>query len=48
MAISPFGLHSGAALATVAGVLVKVPVMPSLVWWINRARQRRRGALRPA
>jgi ACR3 family arsenite transporter len=48
VAISLFGLHSGAALATVVGVLVEVPVMLSLVWWINRARQRRGRALRPA
>ncbi|HDL1380915.1 TPA: arsenical resistance-3 family transporter, partial [Pasteurella multocida] len=34
--ISLFGLHSGAALATVVGVLVEVPVMLSLVWWLNR------------
>jgi ACR3 family arsenite transporter len=38
VAISLFGLHSGAALATVVGVLVEVPVMLSLVWLINRAR----------
>ncbi len=31
-----FGLHYGAALATVVGVLVEVPVMLSLVWWVNR------------
>ena len=36
VAISLFGLNSGAALATVVGVLVEVPVMLSLVWWINR------------
>lgn len=36
VAISLFGLHSGAALATVVGMLVEVPVMLSLVWWINR------------
>lgn len=35
VAISLFGLHSGAALATVVGVLVEVPVMLSLVAWIN-------------
>ncbi|WP_443093804.1 arsenic resistance protein [Neisseria yangbaofengii] len=39
VAISLFGLHSGAALATVAGVLVEVPVMLSLVAWINRRNQ---------
>lgn len=31
VAVSLFGLHSGAALATVVGVLVEVPVMLSLV-----------------
>ena len=35
VAISLFGLHSGAALATVVGVLVEVPVMLSLVYIIN-------------
>ncbi len=38
VAISLFGLNSGAALATVVGVLVEVPVMLSLVWLINRWR----------
>ncbi|MFY8017077.1 MAG: arsenic resistance protein [Inhella sp.] len=38
VAISLFGLHSGAALATVVGVLVEVPVMLSLVAWVNRRR----------
>ena len=38
VAISLFGLQSGAALATVVGVLVEVPVMLSLVWLINRMR----------
>lgn len=38
MAISLFGLGSGAALATVVGVLVEVPVMLSLVAIANRAR----------
>ena len=38
VAISLFGLHSGAALATVVGVLVEVPVMLSLVWFANRTR----------
>lgn len=37
-AISLFGLHSGAALATVVGVLVEVPVMLSIVWIVNRSR----------
>ncbi|MCT7942778.1 ACR3 family arsenite efflux transporter [Shewanella holmiensis] len=36
VAISLFGLHSGAALATVVGVLVEVPVMLSLVAFLNR------------
>ena len=36
VAISLFGLGSGAALATVVGVLVEVPVMLSLVWFLNR------------
>ncbi|MBE0483553.1 MAG: ACR3 family arsenite efflux transporter [Bacterioplanes sp.] len=38
VAISVFGLHSGAALATVVGVLVEVPVMLSLVYFANRTR----------
>lgn len=38
VAVSLFGLHSGAALATVVGVLVEVPVMLSLVWFVNRTR----------
>jgi len=38
VAISLFGLHSGAALATVVGVLVEVPVMLSLVAYANRTR----------
>jgi ACR3 family arsenite transporter len=38
VAISLFGLHSGAALATVVGVLVEVPVMLCLVAFINRTR----------
>ncbi|WP_404399658.1 ACR3 family arsenite efflux transporter [Idiomarina seosinensis] len=38
VAISLFGLKSGAALATVVGVLVEVPVMLSLVWFANRTR----------
>ena len=36
VAISLYGLNSGAALATVVGVLVEVPVMLSLVYFINR------------
>lgn len=38
VAISLYGLNSGAALATVVGVLVEVPVMLSLVWFANRSR----------
>lgn len=38
VAVSLFGLHSGAALATVVGVLVEVPVMLSLVAIVNRTR----------
>jgi ACR3 family arsenite transporter len=33
-----FGLNSGAALATVVGVLVEVPVMLALVRYANRTR----------
>ncbi|MCW5734661.1 MAG: ACR3 family arsenite efflux transporter [Enhydrobacter sp.] len=36
VAIGLFGLKSGAALVTVVGVLVEVPVMLSLVWFANR------------
>ncbi|MBX3474416.1 MAG: ACR3 family arsenite efflux transporter [Planctomycetes bacterium] len=38
VAISLFGLSSGAALATVVGVLIEVPVMLSLVKFANRTR----------
>jgi ACR3 family arsenite transporter len=38
VAIGVFGLGSGAALATVVGVLVEVPVMLSLVAFANRTR----------
>ena len=40
VAIGLFGLNSGAALVTVVGVLVEVPVMLSLVWFANRTRGR--------
>ncbi|MDP2232564.1 MAG: ACR3 family arsenite efflux transporter, partial [Actinomycetota bacterium] len=40
VAISLFGLTSGATLATVVGVLTEVPVMLSLVWIANRTRER--------
>ena len=38
VAISLFGLESGAALATVVGVLEEVPIMLTLVWIANRTR----------
>jgi len=37
-AISLFGFQSGAALATVVGVLIEVPVMLSVVWMVNRSK----------
>ncbi|TCG09556.1 arsenical-resistance protein [Paraburkholderia steynii] len=37
-AISLFGFHSGAALATVVGVLIEVPVMLLVVTVVNRSR----------
>ena len=37
-AISLFGLHSGAALATVVGVLIEVPVMLLVVAVVNRSK----------
>ena len=40
VAIGLFGLNSGAALVTVVGVLVEVPVMLSLVAFANRTRER--------
>jgi arsenite transporter len=40
VAIGLFGLNSGAALATVVGVLVEVPVMLTLVALANRTRHR--------
>ncbi|MGK2942160.1 MAG: arsenic resistance protein, partial [Immundisolibacter sp.] len=49
VAISLFGLHSGAALATVVGVLVEVPAMLALVALVNRSREwYQRGATRVA
>jgi len=38
-AISLFGLNSGAALATVVGVLVEVPVMLSVVYLVKASRR---------
>lgn len=48
VAIGLFGLHSGAALATVVGVLVEVPVMLSLVAVCNRTRRWFPAAAEPA
>ncbi len=39
VAISLFGFESGAALATVVGVLIEVPVMLSVVAIVNRSRR---------
>jgi ACR3 family arsenite transporter len=33
-----FGFQSGAALATVVGVLIEVPVMLVVVRWVNQSR----------
>jgi arsenite transporter len=45
-AISLFGFHSGAALATVVGVLIEVPVMLVLVHGVNASRDwYQRGAM---
>jgi arsenite transporter len=38
-AISLFGFHSGAALATVVGVLIEVPVMLLVVSVVNRSKE---------
>jgi ACR3 family arsenite transporter len=37
-AISLFGFDSGATLATVVGVLIEVPVMLTVVWFVNNSR----------
>jgi ACR3 family arsenite transporter len=37
-AISLFGFESGAALATVVGVLIEVPVMLLVVRWVNASK----------
>jgi ACR3 family arsenite transporter len=39
-AVSLFGFQSGAALATVVGVLAGPPVMLSAVWFVNRSKTR--------
>jgi arsenite transporter len=36
VAIGLFGMQSAASLATVVGVLVEVPLMLSLVYWVNK------------
>ncbi len=38
VATTLFGVTSGAALATVVGVLTEVPIMLSLVWLCKRTR----------
>jgi len=38
-AISLFGFESGAALATVVGVLIEVPLMLALVYVVNRSKR---------
>jgi ACR3 family arsenite transporter len=38
VAIVVFGTNSGAALATVVGVLIEVPIMLSLVYFAKRWR----------
>lgn len=38
VAISIYGMNSGASLATVVGVLIEVPVMLSLVFFANKSR----------
>lgn len=47
-AVSLFGVHSGAALATVVGVLIEVPVMLSVVAIVNGSRHWYEAAPRPA
>jgi ACR3 family arsenite transporter len=37
-AISLFGFNSGAALATVVGVLIEVPAMLLVVRWVNASK----------
>ena len=46
-AISLFGLNSGAALATVVGVLIEVPVMLSLVSIVNGSKSWYEKGLKP-
>lgn len=37
-AVSLFGFQSGAVPATVVGALIEVPVMLSVVWFVNRSK----------
>ncbi len=48
VAISLFGFESGAALATVVGVLIEVPVMLSVVRLVRRTRSWYEAGARPA
>jgi ACR3 family arsenite transporter len=41
-------LQSGAALATVVGVLVEVPVMLSVVWLVKRSKPWYEAGIEPA
>ena len=45
-AISLFGFESGAALATVVGVLIEVPVMLLVVRWVNQSKGWYEGGLK--
>ena len=47
-AISLFGFHSGAALATVVGVLIEVPLMLAVVRVVNRSKRWYEAGLRAA
>jgi arsenite transporter len=46
-AISLFGFESGAALATVVGVLIEVPVMLLVVRWVNQSKGWYEAGIRP-
>ncbi len=45
-AISLFGFNSGAALATVVGVLIEVPVMLLVVRWVNASKSWYEGGIK--
>jgi ACR3 family arsenite transporter len=47
-AISLFGFESGAALATVVGVLIEVPVMLAVVSIVNRSKGWYESGIRPS